>query len=170
MGQYHKVVNYDKKEFIHPHNIGLGLKQGEQIGDIHATTGDIIFLLLSISNGRGGGDVPTEGIEHLLGRWAGDRVLVVGDYTDPGDVTIEGLDNAATLYGVDEDPEWTDISDEINVMIRKLWGIEVSGGGWHRREVVDHDTYLGPWKKEEDAPTQMSRPDMLIGVPPKPSD
>ena len=29
MGQYHKLINLDKKEFVDPHKLGLGLKQVE---------------------------------------------------------------------------------------------------------------------------------------------
>jgi hypothetical protein len=143
MGQYHIVVNWDKKEYINPHEIGLGLKQGEQLGAFNATMGDIIYLLLAISNGRGGGDVPMDGIEHLLGRWAGDRVFVAGDYAEPSDISIEGKPDAYAAYGlVDEGDEWTNISSQINILIRNLWGIEVSGDGWGHREVVDKNAYL----------------------------
>ena len=40
MGQYHKVYNLDKKEFIHAHKIGIGLKLTEQCGpcDIPTTS------------------------------------------------------------------------------------------------------------------------------------
>jgi hypothetical protein len=31
MGQYHYLVNFDKKQCIHPHQIGNGLKLAEQI-------------------------------------------------------------------------------------------------------------------------------------------
>ena len=31
MGQYHKVYNLDRKEFIHPHKIDCGLKLVEQM-------------------------------------------------------------------------------------------------------------------------------------------
>jgi len=148
MGQYHAVVNWEKKEYIMPHNIGLGLKQGEQIGNIHASMGDILFLLLAISNGRGGGDVPTDNIEHLLGRWAGDRVFVVGDYTQRGDISIEGL-NEEDLWEQlgSKESEWKDISEEINKMILLLWGIKVAGDGWKDREIVSYESYLGPWNK-----------------------
>ena len=148
MGQYHITVNLDKREYIYPHHIGLGLKQAEQIGGFDATMGDIIFLLLSISNDRGGGDVkPTEDIKHLLGRWAGDRVLVVGDYSEEYDVDLPDF-SANELYSLAK-KEFTDISPEINKMIRILWGMAVDGGAWQRRETVDYDTYLGPWDKPE---------------------
>ena len=81
MGQYHEVYNVDKKERINPHAIDNGLKLYEQVGRI-ATTSTALFALLANSNGRGGGDFP----EHdLIGHWAGDRILVQGDYAQKGD-------------------------------------------------------------------------------------
>ena len=169
MGQYHILANWDKKEWVDPHKIGLGLKQGEQIGNFHASMGDILYLLVAISNGRGGGDVPTEGLEETLGRWAGDRVLVVGDYSEPSDITtIEGLTNPAEqIYRAcqeeDPDSEWTDISVMIDHMIVRLWGYEMTGNGWRHRELVDTNTYLGPWESQDKDGTIKTRPDMIIG-------
>lgn len=83
MGQYHVTCNFEKREFIHPHDLGMGLKQLEQIG-FDGSTGDVIFMLLSCSNERGGGDFTN--VDGLLGRWAGDRVAVVGDYAEDSDL------------------------------------------------------------------------------------
>jgi len=81
MGQYHKTYNITKREFIHPHRINNGLKLREQMGAPNSTA-DALFLLLANSNGRGGGDArphPT------IGRWAGDQIVVQGDYADEKD-------------------------------------------------------------------------------------
>ncbi len=81
MGQYHEVYNLDKKERIHPHHIDNGLKLYEQVGHIGSTS-TALFALLANSNGRGGGDFP----EHpMIGRWAGDRILIQGDYVKHDD-------------------------------------------------------------------------------------
>jgi hypothetical protein len=81
MGQYHKTYNLDKREMISPHGIDNGAKLMEQVG-WQGSTSTALFLLLANSNGRGGGDAP----EHpLIGRWAGDRVVVQGDYAGKGD-------------------------------------------------------------------------------------
>ena len=81
MGQYYKVYNLDRKEFIHPHRINCGLKLVEQMG-FSGSTADALFLLLANSNGRGGGDVN----DHpMIGRWAGDRIVVQGDYSEVND-------------------------------------------------------------------------------------
>ena len=81
MGQYHEVYNLDKKERIHPHEIDNGLKLYEQVGHIGSTS-TALFALLANSNGRGGGDFPAH---DLIGHWAGDRILVQGDYAEQGD-------------------------------------------------------------------------------------
>ena len=78
MGQYHTLYNLDKKEKVD----GLsGYKLLEQIG-YPKSTSTALFLLIANSNGRGGGDVE----DHpLVGSWAGDRVVVQGDYAEEGD-------------------------------------------------------------------------------------
>jgi len=81
MGQYHMLYNLDKREFVHPHQISNGLKLLEQVGHPRSTS-TALFLLLANSNDRGGGDARPH---PLIGRWAGDRILVQGDYAKDGD-------------------------------------------------------------------------------------
>ena len=104
MGQYHEVYNLDKKERIDPHKINNGLKLYEQIGHV-ASTATALFALAANSNGRGGGDFP----DHpFIGRWAGDRILVQGDYAnhkDNGYVDEEVLE------------QFTDISEDVGKML-----------------------------------------------------
>ena len=107
MGQYHEVYNLDKKERIYPHAIGNGLKLYEQVGHI-GSTATALFALLANSNGRGGGDFP----EHpMIGRWAGDRILIQGDYAEPSD-------QAAQPEG--ELEAFTDISKEVDEMLKLI--------------------------------------------------
>lgn len=45
-----------------------------------------LCILLAHSNGRGGGDLGTDGDDAknpLIGSWAGDQIVVAGDYDDP---------------------------------------------------------------------------------------
>ena len=84
MGQYYVIANIDKKEYINPSHLGSGIKLMEFAMDGQsAMTG--LAVLLASSNGKGGGDlhVPA-GSEsaHIPGRWAGDRIVVAGDYDD----------------------------------------------------------------------------------------
>lgn len=96
MGQYHITVNFTKREWINPYKIGMGLKLREQCGEYYGTP-HLLFLMLSTSNGRGGGDILANSpnysktpldikIPKCSGRWAGDRIAVVGDYTECDDI------------------------------------------------------------------------------------
>ena len=79
MGQYFLIVNLDKKEFIHPHKLGSGLK----LWEICASNAcRVLPFLLRKSNETGGGDIQKE--YKNAGRWAGDRIVVVGDYDESG--------------------------------------------------------------------------------------
>lgn len=101
MGQYHIVVNLDKKTYLNPNHLGDGLKLME-FGDGGATL-TALAILLAQDNGRGLGDLhvampdmPLEHWEkdeynlkrvrtphaHLVGSWAGDRITIAGDYGD----------------------------------------------------------------------------------------
>ena len=92
MGQYHMPCNLDKREFLNPHVLGDGLKLLEFACSAEGTmTG--LALLLAVSNGRGGGDLQVANNEranllesHIIGRWAGDRLAIIGDYHEPEDV------------------------------------------------------------------------------------
>lgn len=97
MGQYFVIANLDRKEYIHPHRLGSGAKLWELA--VNPIAGVFPFLLRQSSEG-GGGDVRFESVH--AGRWAGCRVVVVGDYDD------------SKLYRqVQEDAEWKEISAEI---------------------------------------------------------
>lgn len=83
MGQYYMIVNLDKKQFLDPHKFGNGLKLCE-FGSGLTMMG--LAVLLSEGNGQGGGDlfVPEENpFCDLIGSWAGDRIVVTGDYAEP---------------------------------------------------------------------------------------
>lgn len=74
MGQYFYVVNLDKREYIKPHNFGQGAKLGEFIGD---SNGVMAALGMLLTSGEGYGDRD----DRIVGRWAGDRITIVGDYS-----------------------------------------------------------------------------------------
>ena len=93
MGQYFKAVNTDKREYVCPWCIGGGAKLWEWAAN---TQGSIFTLLLRKSDEGGGGDYYGyhrgcgEGgaiqcpVSPIAGRWAGDRVVLVGDYDSSG--------------------------------------------------------------------------------------
>ena len=104
MGQYHLLFNLDKKEYIHAHKINNGLKLMEQCGH-RKSTSTALWLLVANSNGRGGGDAN----EHpMIGRWAGDRILVQGDYAE--------FTDKANLSEAKRE-KFTDISKKVNEML-----------------------------------------------------
>jgi hypothetical protein len=102
MGQYYKVCNLDKKEYLYPHRFGDGLKLLE-FGASGGGTMCGLAVLLATSNGRGGGDLHTKTMA-MPGRWAGDRIAVVGDYDhDEGSPTKD-------IYAACGGTAWKDIS------------------------------------------------------------
>lgn len=112
MGQYWILVNLDKKEFIHPHKLGTGLKLWEQLANHPGTGAALIVLCAAMPEPRGGGDFDLEENWHgperdmtlhgtcpgpmppdypavaarTIGRWAGDRIALVGDYAEDSDL------------------------------------------------------------------------------------
>jgi hypothetical protein len=153
MGQYYVIANLDKKEFIKPHDFGDGAKLMEfGLGSTGVMSG--LAILLASSNGLGGGDLwipeDAEGERPapwgwVPGHWAGDRIVVAGDYDDdpesPGfhvyreayrEITpMEDLSNKVT----GEDKTWTNISkDVIGALAEDHYArpaiIEVLKGSW----------------------------------------
>lgn len=146
MGQYWLPVNLDKKEFIHPHKLGSGLKLMEQAGTHPGTAIPLLLLVAACPVPRGGGD-PTIALEDeaIIGRWAGDRIALVGDYTEKDDLPAEFEadkiydrccgDEAEVEPGHQSPSGWTDITDEVCACMERQLGIKYKGDGW--RDVVD---------------------------------
>jgi len=82
MGQYHYVVNLTKKQFLHAHKFNEGIKLME-FGCNSKGLMTALAVLLSNSTGRGGGDF--HGDHPLVGSWAGDSIVIAGDYAELGD-------------------------------------------------------------------------------------
>ena len=116
MGQYHKLINITKKEFVVGHDIGINLKHYEQIG-FEGSMADVLYCLM-IAQGddrRGGGDVSGH---KLIGHWTGDPVAIVGDYY------TEDTDNRSykNLYDiVEDDKHYKNISPYIRSMLRAVY-------------------------------------------------
>lgn len=104
MGQYHRVVNLDKRQYINPTALGDGLKILEFGLDAGGTMTALAMLLAGSARGggRGGGD-PRQDIERIVGSWAGDRIAIVGDYAQDGDFDDEIP--PAVVYRLCADPE-----------------------------------------------------------------
>lgn len=82
MGQYHMLVNLDKREYIYSHQLGDGLKAWEQFASGPGGVASAAVYLMVCPDPRGGGDFkPGE----YMGRWHGDWVTWVGDYAEKDD-------------------------------------------------------------------------------------
>src|SRR5437763_1139325 len=103
MGQYYLIVNIDKKQYLHPHRCGDGLQLLE-FGCSAGGTLTALAILLADGNNRGGGDLRSD--HAIIGTWAGDRIVIAGDYADEGKFTGDPQRN---LYRVADD-EYEDIS------------------------------------------------------------
>ncbi len=82
MGQYHYVVAMNGREYLHPHQLGAGLKAWEIIANPSSLCAALVGLI-SVKPGNGPADV---GNNKSVGRWAGQRILAVGDYAEDGDI------------------------------------------------------------------------------------
>lgn len=154
MGQYHIPVNLDKKEYILPHKLGSGLKLWEQLAN-HPSTSGALIVLLAASNGRGGGDFDETENWHgperqfpqhnaspgpmpenyeevasaMIGRWAGDRIAIIGDYAERGDLPDEF--EAETIYDrCGDGGDYVDISDWVARVLEHELHIQFVGDGW----------------------------------------
>lgn len=94
MGQYYKIVNIKKKQYITPHTFGDGAKLMEFSMSANGVLAGLAILLAD-GNGRGGGDLHSE--NDIVGSWAGDNIVVAGDYADEGKFVKEADRNLYCL-------------------------------------------------------------------------
>mgnify|MGYP001559211764 CR=1 FL=1 len=140
MGQYHFVVNLDKKEFIHPHKLGTGLKLWEQLANSPGTGAALIVLLASASNGQGGGDLRTE--SDIIGSWRGCKIAMVGDYDDDSIYYVSNplkKMSGAQIYEACSSGQWSDVSDVVCAVIEKELSGKYCGGGWRTFEPIESE-------------------------------
>lgn len=141
MGQYHLLVNLDKRQFVHPHRIGNGLKLQEQVNWQYSTATALVMLLAASSQrgGRGGGDFHAD--HPLVGAWAGDRVAFIGDYAEPDDVPscnakriFQECEAAGSFSETAPTKKsrkrWTNISMQVREMMIAEFGVRYVGDGW----------------------------------------
>lgn len=170
MGQYWVLVNLDKHECVWPHALGAGLKLWEQLASPNPSTGGaLVVLCAAMPKPRGYGDfdltenwhgpertpgrVPAHNMApgpmpegypaiaaRTIGRWAGDRIALVGDYAERGD--LPDADAAETIYGRCESaaypeekptgpqPHFRDISPNVCAVIEHELHGSFVGTGW----------------------------------------
>ena len=76
MGEYFVIANHSKKEYLHPHRFGDGLKFFELVAASAGTLAGLGHLLQSCLDEDKG---------PIRGRWVGDTVAIVGDYSQSGE-------------------------------------------------------------------------------------
>ena len=82
MGQFHHPVCIEAEEGLSPHRMDQGLKEGEQGFSRPSTPNAMVALVCAR-----GGNMPADCSQSpLIGRWAGKRVLVQGDYAEDKDI------------------------------------------------------------------------------------
>ena len=82
MGQYHHPVCIEAEEGLDPADMDTGLKEGEQGFNRPSTPNAIVALVCAR-----GGNMPADCSQSpLIGRWAGQRVLIRGDYAEDDDI------------------------------------------------------------------------------------
>ena len=94
MGQYHHPVCIEAEEGLSPHAMGDGLKEGEQGFNRPSTPNAMVALVCA----RGGNRPADCSQSPLVGRWAGKRVLVQGDYAKDADIPGWRGPRLSTLY------------------------------------------------------------------------
>lgn len=144
MGQYHKILNLDRQEFIDPSLLGDGLKLGEFASGHQSASMAALGILLAASAGRGMGDIvdrddpdyhgEANPQRAYVGRWAGEGIIIAGDYMEDSD--MPDLDHASQLYDAchgrskcrgkhDAWPCFTDISDEVIPLVERMAGFQI---------------------------------------------
>lgn len=85
MGQYWKIVNTSKKEYLEPSSFMDGVKLMEFALSSNGVLSGLAVLLAS-SNGGNGGDLAVDSDwDDIPGRWTGDRIVIAGDYDENPD-------------------------------------------------------------------------------------
>lgn len=80
MGQYYVLANPVKREFLRPLTFGQATKLTNYFGQFGAMMG----LAILIADGNGNGDWDAEDKPAIYGSWAGDPVVLAGDYGTRG--------------------------------------------------------------------------------------
>jgi hypothetical protein len=81
MGQSYIIVNITKKEFLSAFPFGDFTKLME-FGLSGMGTMAGLAILLADGNGDNGGDIKTDPVSGIVGRWAGDSIIIAGEYAD----------------------------------------------------------------------------------------
>lgn len=154
MGQYWYPVNLNKKEFVNPHKLASGLKLWEQLAAHPGTGAALVVLCAAMPKPRGGGDFDLDKNWHgsertpehhttpgpmpdtypeiarrTIGRWAGDRIALVGDYAEDADLPDAPVP-VSSIFDLCSCGEWIDVSAEVCAVIEHELNGRFAGEGW----------------------------------------
>ena len=156
-------MNLDKREFVDPYAVGAGAKLWEQLANYPGTPAALFILCAAMPEPRGGGDFDMDENWHgserteeyntspgpmpdsypeiakrTIGRWAGDRIAVVGDYAEDSDLKSEY--HASEIYdkcsrerddsAIQVEEYYTDITDDVARVIEHELNGKYTGTGW----------------------------------------
>jgi len=147
MGQYWYPVNLDKREFVHPHKMGCGLKLWEQLVNHPGTGAALIVLTAAMPQARGGGDLKADPI---IGRWAGDRIAIIGDYAEDDDLKDSPIP-ASKIYescsrgAIHKCSQCDDVGTYYDGGVAVSCSCLTAQPGPARRGLVLTDSRLEPW-------------------------
>ena len=123
MGQYHRVANHSRKEYINGHGLGCGIKLWEMASSRYSPA-TALMLLMAQDNGGGGGDVSPH---PLVGSWAGDKIGVHGDYGNSPESQAVWSDDSG----------YRDITPQVREMMQECLELSYAKnewGGWDYSE------------------------------------
>ena len=134
MGQYYKIVNIKKKQYISPYIFGDGSKLMEFSMSANGVLAGLAILLAD-GNGRGGGDLHSE--NDIVGSWSGDNIVIAGDYADDGKFVKDADKNLYHIASI----EGEDISIKVlDALCDDRYFFEEfrkGGAGWTSNNEVD---------------------------------
>lgn len=129
MGQAHRIANLDRHEYLDPNAFEFA---SSQLCALNGSDGAMwgMTLLVAASNGKGSGDFSpvdggsgvepqepderTQALLDLVGRWAGQRVAIIGDYFDANTGNEYRVDEPADVWKLMSRQEgWVDISEHV---------------------------------------------------------
>ena len=114
MGQYHRAVCIEAEEGLNPYTLGTGAKEGEQGFSRPAAPNAIVALVCA----RGGNQPADCSQSPVIGRWAGKRVLVQGDYAEDGDIPgWQGPPLSLLYHSMDSQEERDDLTEHRQKLI-----------------------------------------------------
>ena len=118
MGQYFLAVNLDRLEFLDPAWLGDALKLRALAHGLNTPV--TLVALLTTSGGRGSGDFNVDDPDGVQGRWAGDRVAIVGDYAEDGDLPNAPIPASEIYASCREGRDFINISELVAAWLERV--------------------------------------------------